>query len=479
YYFARPLARLSKDELALLVGMVKGPSWYDPRRNPERALERRNLVLSLMAEQQVISEAQLQSFRNRPLKLATRPVASSNRFPAFIDLVKRQLQSDYDEDDPKSEGLRIFTTLDPLVQQAAEHSIKLLDRLEQQYPQTQELQAAIVVAAPENGEIQALVGDRVPEYPGFNRALDASRQIGSLIKPVIYLSALQQPKRYHLASLLDDSVLRLKARNGDIWEPKNYDKEFIGDITLYHALIHSRNIPAVRVGLDIGLAEIVRTLHNLGITRDVPPYPSITLGAFSLTPFDVATMYQGLAAKGFITPLRAIRDVTDAKGNILNRYPLKLEQTISAQTAYLLNHALHGVTQEGTAKSLKQQLDISVAGKTGTTDDLRDSWFAGFSDDRLAVVWIGRDDNQSTGLTGSTGALQLWTDLMRRIPIRDLQLDMPEGIETKWIDPVSGRLSEKHCSGALELPFISGSGPSERAECSSPSLFQRLRNLFD
>jgi penicillin-binding protein 1B len=146
---------------------------------------------------------------------------------------------------------------------------------------------------------------------------------------------------------------------------------------------------------------------------------------------------------------------------------------------HLINYALHQVTQQGTARSLQHQLKLRVAGKTGTSDDFRDSWFAGFSDDRLAVVWVGRDDNQSTGLTGASGALRLWTQLMKNIPARDLQLDMPESVINQWIDPETGGSTDKGCSGAVELPFITGSGPTQRAECKSRTLMERLKGFFD
>jgi len=479
YYYDKPLNKLSKDQLAMLVGLVKGASWYEPRRHPERATKRRNQVLNLMAEQGVISEPQFKLFKSRALNIAPKSYLSANRFPAFIDLVKRQLRNDYAEEDLRSEGLKIFTTFDPLVQYQSEQSVKnIVPRLERDYKKADQLQTAVIVLSPENGEIQALVGDRNPRFPGFNRSLDAVRQVGSLIKPGIYLSALQQSQSYHLASMLDDSPIHLKSRDGNIWSPQNYDKKFSGDTLLYKALNQSRNIPTVRLGLSVGLADIVKTLQALGVQREVPPYPSMTLGAFSLSPFNVASMYQTLAARGFNIPLRAIRVVYNQHGEPLNRYPLKLNQTLDAESIYLINTVLNMVTQTGTAKSLAKQLPVRLAGKTGTTDDLRDSWFAGYSEDRLAVVWLGRDDNQSTGLTGSSGALKIWTDIMKSLPLEDLNLDLPESMEKHWIDPESGGITEKNCQGAVELPFLSGSKPTQRAECKSRSFIDSLKSIF-
>ena len=479
FYFDKPLDKLSRDQLAMLVGLVKGASWYDPRRHPERALQRRNQVLQQMADQSVINLSQLKTLQSRPLIITTGMHKASNRYPAFIDLVKRQLHDDYNEEDLQSTGLRIFTTLDPLVQRAAEQSVMaMLPELEKQHVKSRNLQTAVIVTAPDNGDIQALVSDRNPLSAGYNRALDATRQIGSLVKPAVYLAALQQPDKYTLATMLDDSPLSLKEYNGRIWTPKNYDGKFRDNIPLYTALEDSRNIPAVRLGLDVGLAKIAATLAAMGVEREVPVYPSLMLGAFHLTPFEVTRMYQTLAGKGSRIPLRAIREVTTAEGELLTRYPIELKQTLKMEDVYLVNTVLHRVTQTGTAKSLVDTLPVQVAGKTGTTDDTRDSWFAGFADNRLAVVWVGRDDNTPTGLTGASGALRVWTRLMQNVPLNDLHLELPDTLETQWIDSNTGELSAQGCEAAVELPFYPGSAPQQKAACKSISVFDRIQSLF-
>ena len=479
YYFATSLKKLRRDQMALLVGLVKGPSWYEPRKHGARAKERRNQVLKLMAEQKVLTQAQLNKYKNLNLDLAKKPRFSQNRFPALVNLVKRQLKSDYDESDLKSSGLKIFTSIDPLIQAQAEKSVKRVIAQLEKKPSVEKLQTALIVASSQQGEIQAMVSDRNPDYPGFNRSLDAVRQIGSLIKPAIYLSALQQPEKYTLATLLDDSPLHIKTAKDEQWSPQNYDKKFTGDILLIDALKKSRNVPTVRLGLEIGLSDLSDTLHNLGVSRDIPAYPSMTLGAFSLSPFDVANMYQTYAAGGFNVPLKVIREVLNKDGKPLKRYPLKSDKTIDEKAIYLVNYALHEVTQSGTAKSLARNIPQSLAGKTGTTDDLRDSWYAGFSDDQLAVVWIGRDDNGSTGLTGSSGALSLWTDLFKNMDVQSLSLNPPAGITQVWVDSESGGLSNKNCLGAVELPFIQGSEPTEKAQCKSVGIFDQIKRFFN
>jgi len=479
YYFANSLRKLRRDQMALLVGLVKGPSWYEPRKHPDRAKARRDQVLKLMHERGALSLAQLNKYKSLGLGLAKKPRFSANRFPALVDLVKRQLKQDYNEDDLKSSGLQIFTSIDPYIQSQAEASVKrVISRLEKSYKQAENLQTSLIVASSQQGEIQAMVSDRKPSFPGFNRSLDAVRQIGSLIKPAIYLTALQQPQRYTLASRLDDSPLRIKTSKENLWSPQNYDKKFSGDILLFEALNKSRNVPTVRLGLDVGLSDISDTLHNLGVRRDIPAYPSMTLGAFSLSPFDVANMYQTFAANGFNVPLKVIREVLNKDGRPLKRYPLESEKTIDEKSIYLVNRVLHQVTQTGTAKSLANLFPQSLAGKTGTTDDLRDSWFAGFSDNQLAVTWIGRDDNASTGLTGSSGALRLWSDLFAHLNVDSLEMIQPAGVNNVWIDAESGGLSNKNCLGAVELPFIQGSEPTEKAECKSVGIIDQIKRFF-
>lgn len=480
FYFAKPLKHLRRDQMALLVGLVKGPSWYSPRKHHKRAKERRNQVLKLMHQQGALTAPQLQKYSIMDLGVSSRPSFSKNRFPALIDLVKRQLRQDYNEDDLKSSGLKIFTSIDPIIQFKAESSVKrILPQLEQNANSTSKLQTSVIVASSQQGEIQAMVSDRNPGFPGFNRSLDAVRQIGSLIKPAIYLTALEQADKYNLSTLLDDSPLHIKMSKNQLWSPNNYDREFTGPIPLYKALNASRNIPSVRLGLELGLSDISATLHNLGIRGDIPAYPSMTLGAFNLSPIDVANMYQTFAANGFHVPLKVIREVMNKDDLPLKRYPLESSKTLDENGVYLINHVLHQVTRTGTAKSLATNISTKLAGKTGTTDDLRDSWFAGFSDDQLGVVWIGRDDNSSTGLTGSSGALRIWTDLFSNMDVNSLSLDAPSSIEMLWVDEESGGLSNKNCLGAVELPFIKGSAPTEKAECKNGGLFHQIKRLFD
>ncbi len=467
YFFSQPLAELKVHQIALLVGMVKGPSYYNPRRFPERALERRNLVIDLLAEQGVITPAEAVTAKEKPLGVTKRGSLADSSYPAFLDLVKRQLRQDYREEDLTEEGLRIFTSFDPILQSKAETSLnETLKRLAGRKGVDQ-VESAMVVSNPETGEIQALIGSRQPRFAGFNRAVDAVRPIGSLIKPAIYLTALERPSQYTLTSWVADEPFSVKGQDGQVWRPQNYDRRAHGTIYLYQGLANSYNLSTAKLGLELGVPNVLKTLERLGVSREWPAYPSMLLGAGALSPMEVATMYQTLANGGFNTPLRAIRSVLTSEGEPLKRYPFQIQQRFDPGAIYLVQNAMQRVMREGTARSVYSQLpsSLTLAGKTGTTNDSRDSWFAGFSQDLLAVVWLGRDDNGKTPLTGATGALQVWTSFMRKADPLPLDMPMPDNVTQAWIDPHSGQGSDQSCPGAVQMPYIRGSEPAPGAPC--------------
>lgn len=469
FYFGNSLQELQIPEVALLIGLVRGPSYYDPRRYPDRAKARRNQVIQILAAQGVISAQEAKAALTAPLGISRRAGASLARFPAFLELVRNQLKQNYREEDLQSEGLQIFTTLDPGTQIGAEKAVaESMAALEKRRGvKTKILETAAIITDTNSGEVLSVIGGRSPDYAGFNRALNSVRQVGSLIKPAVYLTALEQPERYTLLTLLDDSPLTVENRGSKPWTPANYDKQIHGLVPLHDALAQSYNLSTARLGLDLGLPAVLRTIRKLGIERDLPAYPSILLGAVTLTPLEVAQMYQTFAGSGFQTYLRSIREVVSNDGTPLQRYPLNVEQVFNPAAVYLLNIALQEVVNKGTGASLYLKLPphINVAGKTGTTDDMRDSWFAGFTGDRLAVVWVGRDDNKSSGLTGATGALQVWGDILNTVGARPLVLTPPPEIEWQWVDPESGMLSSEECFNAIRAPFIVGSAPQEYSSC--------------
>ena len=467
YFFSQPLSELKLDQVALLVGMVKGPTYYNPRRQPERALQRRNLVLDVLVEQGVVTQEQAAAAKQKPLGVTQRGSMADSSFPAFLDLVKRQLREDYREQDLTEEGLRIFTSFDPILQLKAETA--LLDSLKRMSGRkgADEVEAGMVVTNPETGEVQVLIGSRQPRFAGFNRALDAVRPIGSLIKPAIYLAALERPSQYTLTSWLEDQPFSIKGQDGQVWTPQNYDRKAHGSVYLYQSLANSYNLSSVKLGMELGVPTVLKTLDRLGVEQKWPAYPSMLLGAGALSPLEVADMYQTIANGGFNTPLRAIRSVLTAEGEPLKRYPFQIQQRFDAGAIYLLQSAMQRTLREGTGRSVYNRLpgSLTLAGKTGTSNDSRDSWFAGFSQDLLAVVWMGRDDNGPTPFTGASGALQVWTDFMYRADPLPLDMPQPDNIVQAWMDPRSGLGSDPSCPGAVQMPYIRGSEPAPGSAC--------------
>jgi penicillin-binding protein 1B len=467
YFFSQPLSELQIDQVALLVGMVKGPTFYNPRRNPERALERRNLVLDVLAEQGVASPEIVAAAKQKPLGVTQRGSMADSSFPAFLDLVKRQLREDYQEQDLTEEGLRIFTSFDPILQLKAETALAdSLKRLSGRKG-VDEVEAGMVVTNPESGEVQALIGSRQPRFAGFNRALDAVRPIGSLIKPAIYLAALERPSQYTLTSLIEDKPFSIKGQDGQVWSPQNYDRKAHGTIYLYQGLANSYNLSSAKLGLEVGVPTVLQTLERLGVEHKWPAYPSMLLGAGGLSPINVANMYQTLANGGFNTPLRGIRNVLTADGEPLKRYPYQIQQRFDSGAIYLLQNAMQRTMSEGTGRSVYNQLprSLALAGKTGTSNDSRDSWFAGFSQDLLAVVWLGRDDNGPTPLTGASGALQVWTEFMRKADPLPLDMPLPDNVVQAWVDANTGMGSDPSCPNVVQMPYIRGSQPAAGPAC--------------
>lgn len=467
YYFGRPIGELQIHQVALLAAMVKGPSYYNPRRRPKEALQRRNLVLRMMAENNQISAEEYQTYRKLSLGVVKQKSLHKGAYPAYLDLVRRKLKESYNEQDLSSEGLRIFTSLDPISQEKSEIALKKgIAALQKKYgKKANNLQASMVVTDPQTGDIVSIIGGASTRYQGFNRATDAVRQVGSLIKPAVYLSALQ--KGYTLTSVLDDSPVSIDTPGSQPWKPRNFDKKSHGDVPLYLALAKSYNLSTARLGMDVGLDNVIDTVHNLGVEREMPKYPSLLLGAQGMTALEVAKMYQTIAANGFLMPLRAIRAVTDKEGKELSRYPFKIKQVIDSQSIYQLQYAMQQVVKEGTARYLNSKIPaaMNLAGKTGTTNDQRDSWFAGFSGNKLAVVWLGKDDNSSLPFTGSSGALRVWSRYMQSESLQPFEAAVPEGIEFASIDPQTGYSIDPSCDKALRIPYRNAAIPSYLSNC--------------
>jgi penicillin-binding protein 1B len=404
-----------------------------------------------MADAQLVSTEDAAAAQERELDLLANTRRSATQ-SAFLGLVRRQLAADYATEDLERTGLNVLTTLDPAVQAAAERALD--DGIAALGDRPVEFDGAVIVTSPHTGEVNALVGGRRAHFEGFNRALDARRQIGSLIKPAVYLAALESG-RYNLATVVDDAPIAVPLENGDTWTPHNFKDEANGPVPLVRALAESLNMATVRLGLDVGLEPISRVLQRLGLAHEPPLYPSMLLGALALTPLEVAQIYNTLANGGFRVPLRSVRSVIGDDGAMLQRYSIEIEQAADPAAVYALNQALVQVMERGTGRTVRRQLPagLTVAGKTGTSDDLRDSWFAGFTNDHLVVAWLGADDNRPIGLTGSTGAARIWAGLMGALEPVSYDAPRPESLDDTWVDYLTGEPSAARCADAVKLPL--------------------------
>ena len=474
FYFDKPLKELRLDQQALLVGMAKGPSVYNPRRHPNDSTARRNTVLNNMLAVGKISQEEYEKAIEKPLDVADKPVEGKSQFPDFLDIVKRELNKVYYSDDLKNEGLIIISTLDPIAQLAADKAVeRKLGELRRRGSKTKDLQGALVSANPETGELVAVVGSG-SEFTGFNRAVDAKRQVGSLLKPIIYMTALESG-RYNLASSVDDSPITVNLSDGTEWNPKNYDNRDHGYVPFTTALSQSYNHSAVRLGMEFGVNTFAKQLQRMGVKEKIPTYPSALLGSVNLSPMDMLGVYQVFATGGFRTPIHSIRSVIDDRGHILQRTGLNTQRSIPPETNFLINYALQDVVKNGTAKRIQSLgSNLNLAGKTGTTNDYRDAWFAGYSGNYVSVVWVGRDDNKPIGLSGGSGALPVWVDYMNRLKLTPVALPEPEGIEWLWLENNSGKLSNERCADARYLPVMSAYLPEEASSCAI-SLYQQER----
>ena len=466
FYFARPLNELRPDQIALLAGMVKGASYYNPRRHPDRAAHRRNLVLDLMLEQGYLDERTHRRARLLPLDLSARPRWVSGKYPAFLQLVKSQLLRDYDIEDLRNKGLRIFTTLDTERQDSTdrvlEQQLQQLERANSMQAGT--LQAAGIFVQSSTGAVLSLAGDRNAKYVGFNRALHARRPIGSLVKPFVYYTALTDPQQYSLVSRVSDGDIAVKQADGSYWRPDNYDGRNHGRVSLLEALARSYNRATVRLGREVGLERVIATIKKAGISNGIEPFPALLLGSLELTPLQVSQMYQTLANGGFFVPVNSIREVLDNNGKAVKRYALDVRQALQPEAAFLTGFMLVQAVNHGTGRGLKRIIpeQLPLAGKTGTTNDLRDSWFAGFSDDVTGVVWLGRDDNQPTRFTGASGAMRIWGNIVKRQGIRRIELLPPPGIGS--LDGVNISFAGD-CISFSHIPYVSGARPVQVDTC--------------
>ncbi|MGH8215229.1 MAG: penicillin-binding protein 1B [Rhodanobacteraceae bacterium] len=473
YYFGRPLQTLRPQEIALLVGMVRGPSYYDPRRNPERALSRRNVALDAFHTTGLLNDAQWKAAKSAPLDVTPKPQLVVDRFPAFMQVVREQITHDFSEQQLRNGGLSVYTTLDPAAQVYAEQSLD--ETIKGLGKRGDALEGAVVVVEPSTGSVLAMVGGRESDLHGFNRAYDARRPVGSSLKPFYYLMALTDPTHWNVASLLDDSPISLKLPNGKLWTPHNDDNRSHGEVPMVEALAKSYNLASVHLGLQLGVDRVAAFLRSFGL-EGVQANPSLLLGAVDMSPFQLAQLYEFFAGHGHALPLLTLRGVLDGRGHVVKQYAVQPGKGQYQQAEHLVRWMLQQVTEYGTAAAIgdSRLADLHAAGKTGTSDHQRDSWYSGFTGDRLAVAWVGRDDNKPTHLWGATGALKVWMKLFEKMPSTPLTTSFGDGIQYAWIDPSTGQGTLPQCDGARQYPFIDGYAPQVQNHC----YLQRLEHIF-
>ena len=463
FWFGRDLRDLSTEQIALMIGLVKGPSWYNPRRNPERAKERRNFVLEKMHENGLIDDKEYQRAIKAPLGVTENAGnVAANRFPAYVDLVRKQLARDYPANSISGAGLSVMSGMSPSAQGYAEGAVtRTLKAIGGKGRPP--LEAGMVMTDVHNGDVLAVVGSRDFTEPGFNRAVDARRPVGSLLKPFVYLLALAQPDKWSLASTISDAPVTVSLGRSRSWKPGNSDGRSHGTVRVLDALAQSYNQATVRLGMDVQpqrLAELIRTLAGIQSEGQ----PSLILGAVDQSPYAMAQLYQFLASDGEIQPLHAVRGVLDSQGRAIKRYDSAPPpaQKGDAVAARLVGSALQYAVTSGTGRPLIRDGlgHLSPAGKTGTSNDGRDSWFAGYTGDHLAVVWVGNDQNKETGLYGATGGMRVWSDIFARLPSAPLRIG-GEGLDWQWVE--DGYSTDAGCPGARRFAFVAGYAPAYRA----------------
>ena len=472
YWFGRRLEDLDTEHVALLIGMVRGPSHYDPRRNPERAKQRRDFVIGNMLETGLIDQAAHDRAVKAPLGVTDNPGAvAANRFPAYVDLVRRQLQRDYPADALQGAGLSVMTGMAPSAQAYAEASVaRTLKSL--QTGKRPPLEAGLVLTDVHDGEVVAVVGSRQPTVHGFNRAVEAQRPVGSLLKPFVYLLALASPRNWSLATWVDDSPVTVTLDNGRKWTPGNSDGRSHGTVRAIDALAQSYNQATVRVGMQVEperLASLINTLAGIRAESN----PSLILGSVDQSPYAMAQLYQFLASGGEIQPLHAVRGVLDPDGRVVKRYDKEPAPATEgdAIAARLVTLALQHAVASGTGRQLVNDGlgRLNAAGKTGTSNDGRDSWFAGWTGDHLAVVWVGNDQNEQTGLFGATGAMRVWSGIFTRLPSAPLRVG-GQGLDWQWV--LQSNTTDAECPGARRFAFVAGFAPPyEACSYATPDAF--------
>lgn len=463
FYFGRPVTEIDVAESALLVGLLKGASYYNPWRHPERARARRNLILEAMAQAGALESKRAQQAMRRPLGIKQAP-----ELPEDVDLkrfIARGLRAELSPEALKAPGLSVESTIDPISQNALERAFETVLGSEAD-ARNSGLEGAGVVIDYRTGALRALVAGVQTENNVFDRSVMARRSVGSLIKPFIYLGWFEQMADRHPFSIVADTPITLRNPDGTRWQPENYDRRAHGTVTAAEALAGSYNLAAVRVGLDAGLPRLARTLKRAGLERDITLYPSAFLGAVALSPLEVAEVFQTLANGGMRQPLFSVAGLRRDGKTVRVRPPRgqrTLDSVAVSKTAYLMTR----VTREGTGRRVRAAGLWPVAGKTGTTDDVRDYWFVAFDARELAVIWVGHDDNRPMSTAAGNRALAVWLAWAEEVGVQRLPLFDNEAWE--WVTPKTADASVTPCAYETAFPLPAGRSLGAFARCQGVS----------
>ena len=462
FYFGKPISEVNVAEAALLAGIIRSPNNYSPFEDPKIAMTRRNTVLQLMLKNEKIDQATFEKARSSSLpKKPFRRRTGLTSMPYYVDRVLQEMARDYGIEDVKGQGLQIYTAIDLAAQDAATQAVRTtlanLEKSNSRFRRKDEpLQAIIIDVDVPTGEIRALVGGRDYEQSQFNRALSSNRLVGSLFKPYVFLTAFEPSlsnQNITPATLVSDTRFVLKRRFGQDWSPRNYDNRYYGTVTVRQALEQSLNSASVRIGLAAGIDSVLKTARTLGVSAEMENNPAILLGAAGIPPIQMAESYATIARMGGRMPLRSVRFVTNDRGRVLaSSGDVRPVQVFPQRDVFLLVHVMEGVLERGTAAGARRLgFTKTAAGKTGTTNDKRDSWFIGFTPRTLAVAWIGYDDNTPTGLSGSDAAMPMWARYMKTATAGepDVEFPVPSGISFVRVDASSGGLASPMCPERL------------------------------
>ena len=468
-FFGKDISNVTLAEAATIAGVIQAPSALSPFNNAARCRERRNVVLQAMVDSGYVTQEVASRAAQEPLIVQQRALESEA--PYFVDFVGQTLSDQYPGlTTTTNQAVDVYTTLDlhlqRLAQDAVREGLTHVDELLARRKRRGRAEAALIALDPRTGEILAFVGGRSYNQSQYDRAIASRRQPGSVFKPFVYLTAFEEAaangrKDVTPASIVVDEPETFEF-DDQVWTPENYERTYDGPITYRHALAHSRNLATIHVAQAAGYDRVAALWKKLGVGNPPKAYPSIALGVFEATPYEIATAYTLFPNGGVLRPLRHILRITSGGKDVTKRTTADPRVVARPDTTFLVTNMMRSVLNEGTAASARSAgFTLDAAGKTGTTNDLRDAWFAGFTPELLTVVWVGFDDNQPVGLSGSQAALPIWTHFMTRAlgGHASVPFDVPGGIAFVDIDPETGKLATPNCPRVFREAFLAGTEP--------------------